>query len=81
LKKYKPWFDEGSSELLDQWKQAKLQWLQDLREINGNNLNNIIREDNRYFRNKKSDYLKDKINKLVTNSKTKNIRNVYRGIN
>jgi hypothetical protein len=27
LKKHKPWFDEGCSELLDQRKQAKLQWL------------------------------------------------------
>jgi hypothetical protein len=24
LKKRKPWFDEGCSQLLDQWKQAKL---------------------------------------------------------
>jgi hypothetical protein len=31
LKKHKPWFDEGCSELLDQRKQAKLQWLQDPR--------------------------------------------------
>jgi hypothetical protein len=31
LKKHKPWFDEGSSKLLDQRKQAKLQWLQDPR--------------------------------------------------
>jgi hypothetical protein len=29
FKKHKPWFDEGCSELLDQRKQAKLQWLQD----------------------------------------------------
>jgi hypothetical protein len=29
LKKNKPWFDEGCSELLDQTKPAKLQWLQD----------------------------------------------------
>jgi hypothetical protein len=27
LKKHKPWFDEGCSELLDQRKEAKLQWL------------------------------------------------------
>jgi hypothetical protein len=26
LRKYKPWFDEGCSKLLDQRKQAKLQW-------------------------------------------------------
>jgi hypothetical protein len=35
LKKHKPWFDKGCSELLDQRKQAKLQWLQDPSEING----------------------------------------------
>jgi hypothetical protein len=29
LKQHEPWFDEGCSELLDQRKQAKLQWLQD----------------------------------------------------
>jgi hypothetical protein len=38
LKKHKIWFDEGCSKLLDQRKQAKLQWLQDPREINGDNL-------------------------------------------
>jgi hypothetical protein len=47
LKKHKPWFDEGCSELLDQRKQAKLQWLQDPSVINGDNLNNVKREANR----------------------------------
>jgi hypothetical protein len=28
LKKHKPWFYKGCSELLDQRKEAKLQWLQ-----------------------------------------------------
>jgi hypothetical protein len=41
LKNHKPRFDEGCSKLLDQRKQAKLQWLQDPSEINGDNLNNI----------------------------------------
>jgi hypothetical protein len=31
VKKHKPWFDEGCSELLDQRKQYKLQWLPDPR--------------------------------------------------
>jgi restriction endonuclease S subunit len=53
LKKHKPWFDEGCSRLLDQRKQAKLQWLQDPSEIKGNNLNNVRRGASRYFRNKK----------------------------
>jgi hypothetical protein len=81
LKKHKPWFDEGCSKLLDQRKQATLQWLQDPREINGVNMNNVRCEANRYFRNKKRESLKDKINELATNSKNKNIRDLYRGIN
>jgi hypothetical protein len=35
----------------------------------------------RHFRNKKREYLKDKINELATNSKNKNIRDLYKGIN
>jgi hypothetical protein len=58
LKKHKPWFDEGCSKLLDQRKQAKLQWMQDPSEINGDNLNNVTHEANRYFNNTKKEYLK-----------------------
>jgi hypothetical protein len=39
LKKHKPGFGEGCSELLHQRKQAKLQWLQDSSEISGDNQN------------------------------------------
>jgi hypothetical protein len=38
-------------------------------------------EASRRFRNKKKEYLKDKINEFATNSKNKNIRDLYRGIN
>jgi hypothetical protein len=72
--KHKPCFDEGCSTLIDQRKQAKLQWLQDPSEINGDNLNNVKREASRHFRNKKNEYLKDKIKELATNSKNKNVR-------
>jgi hypothetical protein len=58
-----------------------LQWLQDPCEINGDNLNNVRREASRHFRNKKREYLKDKIHVLATNSKNKNIRDLFRGIN
>jgi hypothetical protein len=44
-------------------------------------MNNVRREARRYFRNKRREYLKDKIIELATNSKTKNIRDLYRGIN
>ncbi|PNF40230.1 hypothetical protein B7P43_G07077 [Cryptotermes secundus] len=80
-KKHKPWFDEGCSDLLDHRKQAKLQWLQDPSQLNGDNLSNIRREASRHFRNKKREYLKDKIDELAMNSKNKNIRDLYRGIN
>jgi hypothetical protein len=63
FKKHKPWFDKGCSKL-DQRKGSKLQWLQDASEINGGNLNNVRREASRHFRNKKREYLKDKINEL-----------------
>jgi hypothetical protein len=81
LKKHKPWFDKGCSTLLDQRKQAKLQWLQDLSEINGDNVYNVRHEASTYFRNKKREYLKDKINELAMNSKNKNIRDLCRRIN
>jgi hypothetical protein len=80
LMKHKPWFDEGCSKSLDQSKQAKLKWLQDPSEIKGENLNNVRREANRDFRGKNRENLKDKINELATNSKNKNIRGLYRGI-
>jgi hypothetical protein len=38
-----------------------VQWLQDPSKINGDNLNNRRREASRHFRNKKKEYLKDKI--------------------
>jgi hypothetical protein len=81
LKKHKPWFEEGCSELLYQRKQAKLQWLQVPSEINGDNMDNVRCEASRYFRNKKREFLKDKINVLAMNNKNKNIRDLYKGIN
>jgi hypothetical protein len=69
LKKHKLWFEEGCSTFLDQRKQAKLQWLQDPSEIKRDNLNNVRHGASRHFRNKKREYLKDKINELATNSK------------
>jgi hypothetical protein len=81
LRTHKPWFDGGCSKLLDQRKQAKLQRLQNPSEVNGDNLNNVRREVSRHFRNKKREYLKDKINELATNRKNKNIRDLHRGTN
>jgi hypothetical protein len=58
-----------------------MRWLQDSNQRNVNDLNNARREDSRYFRNKKREYLKARINELETNSKNSNIRELYRGIN
>jgi hypothetical protein len=58
-----------------------LQRLQDASEINGDNLNNVRLEASRHFRTKKRQYMKDKVNELATNSRNKNIRELYRGIN
>jgi hypothetical protein len=58
-----------------------LQWLQNPREINDDHLNNVRREANRHFRNKKREYLKGKINEIITNRANNNFRDLYRGIN
>jgi hypothetical protein len=72
---------EECSKLLDQRKQAKLQWLQNRSQRNGDNLNNVRRETSRTLRNREREYLKEKINELETKSKNKNIRDLYGGIN
>jgi hypothetical protein len=79
-KSYKPWFNEECLKLVDRRKQAKLQWLQEPSLVNEDNVCNVRREDSRHFRNKKREYLKDKINEIELNSKNKNIRDLYRGI-
>jgi hypothetical protein len=48
--------------------------------VNEDNLSNVRREASRHFRNKKREYLKDKINEIELNSKNKNIRDLYRDI-
>jgi hypothetical protein len=62
--------------LLDQREQAKLQWLQDPRQVNEGNPNNV-----RHLRNRNRGYQKNKINELTAHSKNKNIRDKSKGIN
>jgi hypothetical protein len=80
-KRHKPWCDKECSKLVDRRKQAKQHWLQGPSVVNEDNLSNVRREDSRHFRNKKREYLKDKINELESNSKNKNIRDLYRDVN
>jgi hypothetical protein len=51
-----------------------MQWEQDPSQSNVDNLNSVKREASRHFRNKKKEYLRVKIEELLTNSKIKNIR-------
>lgn len=55
--------------------QAEFQWLQDWSPVNEENLNSARCETGIVltFRNKKKEYVKDKINKLQAKSKNKNI--------
>jgi len=61
LKQYKPWFHKECVGFLDPRKHARMQWLQDPKQSNGDNLNNVSREASRYFRFKKKEYLNAKI--------------------
>jgi hypothetical protein len=81
LKHNKLWFDDECSKLIDKRKQAKLQWLQNPRQMNGDNMNNLRQESSRTFRNKKWEHLMGKMDELETNRKNKNIRDLYRGVN
>jgi hypothetical protein len=47
----------------------------------GDNFDNIILEIFRHFRNKKTEYMKDKIDETATNNKNKNNRDLYIRIN
>jgi hypothetical protein len=73
LKHNKPWFDDECSKLIDQRKQAKLQWLQNPSQTNKDNLQNVRHETSRIFRNKKREHLKAKINELEASNKTKTL--------
>ena len=52
MKQHKPWFDEECLGILDQRKQAKIQWLQDANQSNVHNLNNARRAASRHEKRK-----------------------------
>jgi hypothetical protein len=80
-KQHKLWFDEECLGFLVRRKQAKIQWIQDPSQSNVQNLNKVRRDASRQLRNKKKAYMKAKIKELETNSKIKNLRDLYRSIN
>jgi hypothetical protein len=55
LQKNKAWFDDECSKLIDRRKQAKLQWLQNPSQVNGDKMDNVRREASRTFRTKKKE--------------------------
>jgi hypothetical protein len=50
-------------------------------ETDGDNPNNVRREASRHFRNKRREYLKDKIYEFAMNSRNRNIRDLCGVIN
>ena len=65
---------------LDERKQARTQWLQDLYKSNIDNLNNVRREASRHFRNTNKKYLKARIEELEINGKKKSILHTCIGV-
>lgn len=63
-KQQKLWFDEHCSKFVYQRKQAKLQLLQDPKQISTHNLNTARSETGRHFRNKKREFLKGTVNEF-----------------
>ena len=81
LKQHKPRFDEECSRFLHKIMQAIMQWLLDPNQGNVDNVNNVSRVACGHFRNKQKQYLKAKVDELETNSKIKNMSDLYRGNN
>ena len=79
--KNKPWFDDECLKLHDERKQARQRWLGNKNEANTNNYKNAKRNATRGFRNKKREYLTQKIQEIEENGKTNNIRDLYKGVN
>ncbi|KAJ4430976.1 hypothetical protein ANN_19569 [Periplaneta americana] len=80
IKKKKPWFDEDCCMVVERRKQGNFKFLQDPVEEKRDNYFNERREASRTLRNKERGYLKEKLNEVETNSKNKNIRDLYKGI-
>jgi hypothetical protein len=69
LQQHKPRFDDEYSKLIDRRKQAKLQWLQNPSQVNGDNMDNIRCEASRTFRTKKKG-ISEKQNELEKTVRT-----------
>jgi hypothetical protein len=72
------WFNDECSQFLDHRKRVNIQWLQDPNENNVDNIKNVRCEASRHFRHKEKENQKAQTDEVETNSKTKNIRDLYR---
>jgi hypothetical protein len=77
LRKYNSLYHEGCSELVGQWKEPEMQWLQDPSE-GISTLHDVKPADVPGI--KKREYLEEEINELATNSKNKNTKDLYKEI-
>ena len=69
-KKHKPWFNEERLRFLPQRKQALIQWLQNRKQSNIDNLNSVRREASRHFWNKKKEFVKLTISPKISETRT-----------
>ncbi|PSN35187.1 hypothetical protein C0J52_22574 [Blattella germanica] len=74
------WFDDECVDMVHKRKLAKMNWMREPNEQNSEQLCSIRRETTRFLKNKKREYLKEKINDLEINAKNRNIRELYQGI-
>jgi hypothetical protein len=66
----------GRYKLADQSKRAKLQWLQDLSQVNGDNLNNARCQVRGHFKNQEQEYLNTTLMNMHYTVRTLNIRHL-----
>jgi hypothetical protein len=71
LKQRKLWFGKECLGLLNQRKQAKMQWVQNLSQKSVDNLNNVRLEANRHFRKKRRHILKLNLRNLKLTVRSK----------
>jgi hypothetical protein len=71
LQQHKPWFEEEYLGILDQRKQAKIQWIQDPQQRNVDNLNSVRLDAIKHFRNKEKIRLIVKIEESETKNEIK----------
>jgi hypothetical protein len=57
-----------------------VQWLKKPNQNNVRNISNVRREAKRYFRKKKEEYMKAKVDETETDSKNKIVRYLYKGV-